>query len=749
MKRPCVLIVTACLLGELLGYYFGIYRLAVGIPIAAAVLIILKFKKIIKFKLIYFLIFFLICSIFILRIKYEIRYMNNFIADVDNNEKNTSLCGRVKSIIFKDNNVMIICEGVIYYLKDEIFLNDIRIGNKVEFKGRLEEISKGTNPGEFDAKSYYKTKGIYVKMSVSEYRVVDKSCDNIGEFFFSLRQYLNTKIDETFESGRAGFIKAIILGMRGELDKGAYKLYQRSGIAHILAISGLHVSLFGIGLYKLLRKILQRSFLLSASLASVFLVFYGLLVGDSVSIVRASTMLILYFIAEVIGRSYCIISALSISAVTISLISPFEPFGLSFQLSFAAVLSLGGPIAFIIKRFKPVEKKDKSSCSYRVFKILVVSIGVQLLTLPVTLYYFYTFPLYAFLINILVIPLMSFVLYSSMLSLVLNILRLILYKYISVFTVAILRFYDFLCIITKYLPYHYIVFGRPKPWQIFIYYILLLLIIAISVLRCRKIYLLLSLFTVLILYPFLKTESVVYLDVGQGDGIYMHIDDLDILIDGGSTSKPSLGEYSMEPFLLYKGVDDIEMSFITHSDIDHISGILYLLDTDIKIENIFLPYQAMKDKSYDKLKEKALKAGCNIRYLSMGDCFERKNLKIDCLWPDTSDKENVNEQSQTFVIETYGKRLLFTGDIGKSSEESILNYFDIGKVDILKVAHHGSKNSSLKAFIENVSPEYAIISCGKNNHYGHPSPETIETLKENGCIIFETSKMGAIEVKLR
>ena len=113
MKRPCVLIVTACLLGELLGYYFSIYRLAAGIPVAVAVLFVLNYKKIIKFKLIYFLIFFLICSIFILRIKYEIRYMNNFIADVDNNEKNTSLCGRVKNIIFKDDNAMIICEGVI------------------------------------------------------------------------------------------------------------------------------------------------------------------------------------------------------------------------------------------------------------------------------------------------------------------------------------------------------------------------------------------------------------------------------------------------------------------------------------------------------------------------------------------------------------------------------------------------------------------------------------------------------------
>ena len=749
MKRPCVLIVMACLLGELLGYYFSIYRLAVGMTIAAVVLIILKFKKIINLKIIYILIFFIVFNIFILRIKYEIRYMNNFIENVDKTGESVSFCGKVKNITFKDDKIVIFCDGAIYYLKEEIFLNDIRIGNRVEFEGKSEEISRGSNPGEFDAKSYYRTKGIYIKMSVTDYRVVDKSYDKPGEFFFEIRQYLNIKIDDTFESDRAGFIKAIILGMRGELDKDTYKLYQRSGIAHILAISGLHVSLFGIGIYKILRKILQRSFFLSASIASLFLLFYGLLVGDGVSIVRASTMLILYFVAEVLGRSYCIISALSISAVAICLISPFEPFGLSFQLSFAAVLSLGGPIAFIIKRFKSKEKQKDIDYKQKLFETFVVSIGIQLLTLPITLYYFYIFPMYAFLINIAVIPLMSFVIYSSMLSLLLNILRTILYKYVSVFTVLILRFYDLLCTVTNHLPYHSIVFGRPKLWQMLIYYILLLLIIAISVLRGRKIYLLFSIFAVLVLYPFLKTESVVYLDVGQGDGIYMHIDDLDILIDGGSTSKPSLGEYSMEPFLLYKGVDDIEMSFITHSDIDHISGILYLLETDIKIENIFLPYQAMKDKSYDELKKKAKEAGCNIRYLSMGDCFERKNLKIDCLWPDKSDKENVNEQSQTFVIETYGKRLLFTGDIGKSSEESILNYFDIGKVDILKVAHHGSKNSSLKAFIENVSPKYAVISCGKNNHYGHPSPETIETLKESGCIIFETSKMGAIEVKLR
>ena len=751
MKRPCILIVTACLLGELLGYYFSILCLVVAIIIVTASMVcfILRFQKNILSKLnkIYFLTFFIIFCIFVFRIKYEIHFEKTFISHNVNNEKNnTFICGKVKNISFKKDNIIIISRGMIYYLKEEKYNNDIAIGNKVAFYGKVEEISAAGNPGEFDAKNYYKTKGIYCKMTVEDYDILDKRKDITGQFFFELRQYLAGKTEDTFPAESSGLIKAILLGMRGELDKGIYRMYQKSGIAHILAISGLHVSLLGIGLYKLFRKILKRSFLVSAVISGIFLVFYGLLVGDSVSITRAGTMLILYFIAEVLGRSYCIISALCISAVFICLISPFEPFGVGFQLSFAAVLSLGGPIDFTLKKFK--SGMDNKKYINKIFDALVVSIGVQLFTLPLILYYFYTFPIYAFLLNLIVIPLMIPVLYSAIFSLLLNIIKIFLYKYISMPAVLILKFYDFLCRLTGYLPYSKIVFGRPGIIQIFIYYILLFIMTAFAIKKNKRVILLPVLLPVFILYPFIRKDSVVYLDVGQGDGIYMHIDDMDILIDGGSTSRTDLGEYSMEPFLLYKGVDDIEMSFITHSDIDHISGILYLLESDIKIENIFLPYQAMKDASYDEIKQKARAAGSNIRYLSMGDYLKKGNLRIDCLWPDKADKENVNEQSQTFVVEVRGKRLLFTGDIGKISEESILKYFDIGKVDILKVAHHGSKNSSLKEFIENVNPDYAIISCGKNNHYGHPSEETIKTLRENGCIILETSKKGAIEIKL-
>ena len=746
MRRPCILIVTACLLGELLGYYISILKLGVICVIPVSVCFILVFKKIIQIKKIYILIFFIVFSIFTLRIKYEIRFEKEFVSQNMNNVKeNSGICGNIKSISFKDDRVIFISKGMIYYLDADKFDGDIHIGNKVCFYGKVEQISSGSNPGEFDAKSYYRTKSIYCKIAVKKYTVVDKSYDFAGQFFFNLRQYLIRRIDSIFDNKSAGLIKAIILGVRADLDRDVYKMYQKNGIAHLLAISGLHVSLLGIGLYKLLRKVLQRSFLFSAGFSSIFLLFYGLLVGDGVSIARAGSMLVLYFIAEVLGRSYCLISALCISATAICLISPFEVFGVGFQLSFGAVLSLGGVLAFVLKKLK----KAKKSCSEKIFEIILVSVGVQVLTLPLVLYYFYSFPVYAFLLNIVAIPLMSFVLYSAILSLVLNIISLFLYKYIGLIAVCILNFYEFICTAASHLPYHRIVFGRPGFTQILIYYTVLAIVATLSIFKRKRVILLLCIPSVFILFPFFRNDEVVYLDVGQGDGIYMHVDDMDILIDCGSTSKLSLGEYTMEPFLLYKGVDDIEMSFVTHSDIDHISGVLYLLDSDIRIKNLYLPYQAMNDASYDELKQKAINSGTNVMYLSRGDHLKLGHLKIDCLWPDKNPKENVNEQSQTFIIEAFDKRLLFTGDIGKGSEESILKYGDIGRVDILKVAHHGSKNSSLKAFIENVSPTYAVISYGKNNHYGHPSPKTLDTLREKGCIIYETAKMGAIEVKLR
>ena len=252
MRRPCILIVTACLLGELLGYYLSILKPAVICVIPVSVCFILVFKKTIQIKKIYILIFFIVFSIFTLRIKYEIRFEKEFVSQNMNNVKeNSGICGNIKSISFKDDRVIFISKGMIYYLDADKFDGDIHIGNKVCFYGKVEQISSGSNPGEFDAKSYYRTKSIYCKMAVKKYTVVDKSYDFAGQFFFNLRQYLIRRIDSIFDNKSAGLIKAIILGVRADLDRDVYKMYQKNGIAHLLAISGLHVSLLGIGLYKL------------------------------------------------------------------------------------------------------------------------------------------------------------------------------------------------------------------------------------------------------------------------------------------------------------------------------------------------------------------------------------------------------------------------------------------------------------------------------------------------------------------
>lgn len=739
MKRPCILLIIACLLGELLGYYLSMFWLGVGIVLTPAIfLIIQKNLKNHKIKRSYIITFFFILIIFILRIKYEIFSMNTCIEKHLENTRETDT--KVNNISFKGDNAIFFCDGIIVYLKGDEYEGDICLGNTVNFKGEIERIKPGTNPGEFDGESYYKTKGIYYRMRGKSYSIINGNVNPVRQVFFIGRQYLGAAVDNIFNDETAGIIKAIILGVRQDLDKDVYKMYQKNGIAHLLAISGLHVSVLGIGLYKFLRKICHAKFFTSAIISSLFLLAYGMLVGEGVSIIRAAGMLIIYFIAQVYGRSYCLISALCVSAAMICLISPFEFFNVSFQLSFGAVLSLGAPVAYILKKFKGGTK---------IFDILTVSIGVQILTLPIILYYFYTFPLYAFLLNILVIPLMSIVLYSSLISLLLYIFNIFLYKYICFVPAVILKLYVFLCGFVKLLPQNSIVFGRPEGFKIILYYTYVFLIIALAVKIKKKYLLLLTIPSILILFPFFKRDEAVFLDVGQGDGIYMHIKDMDILIDGGSTSNKNLGEYTLEPFLLYKGVGDIEMSFISHSDIDHISGVLYLLESDIKIKNIFLPYQAMEDASYDEIKLKAQAAGSNIRYISRGDSFRNKDFKIDCLWPDKEPKEDVNEGSQVLLMEIKGKRILFTGDIGKVSEESILKLGSIGKVDILKVAHHGSRHSSLEAFIKDTMPEYAVISYGSKNTYGHPGKETLETLNKYGCEIFETAKRGAIEVELR
>ncbi|MDO4789157.1 MAG: DNA internalization-related competence protein ComEC/Rec2 [Johnsonella sp.] len=631
----------------------------------------------------------------------------------------------------------------------------LQIGDLIRVRGRIADIEESGNPGEFDADAYYRAKKIFFKMRVEEVLRVKREGESILHKIYLLRALCKENLSKIFAPEDSGFLAAALLGDKTLLDRELYALYQKSGIAHLLAISGLHVSMMGLALYYLLRKLLCMKFWLCGGLAGGFLLFYGIFTGASVSVLRASLMLALVFIAEILGRSYDLLSACSIAAFAILLHSPGELFTAGFLLSFAAVLSIGGPLSYL---------SGECKIKNRLLSSLAAGVCIQSFTLPLIAYYFYRFPPYALILNLFVIPLMSILIALSLASLLISPFFFCLSQILAKPVHWILQLYLFLCEIFAKLPGSSILLGRPKIWQILLYYTVLsggVFFLPRVYLRNEKeeshgrrgkLLLLLFLFMqlcVLLLFPLREKKTrICFLDVGQGDGIYMRVSGEDILIDCGSTTKKELGKYTLKPFLESMAVESIEKIFITHADKDHISALLWLFaeEEEMKVKSLYLPYPAKEDEDYLSIRKAADEKGIKIRYLSAGDRAE----PFLCLSPrkDVS-LENTNEQSLVLLYRENRFRALFTGDAGKASEEKILsdeNFVrELSGIILLKIGHHGSYSASGEEFIRVLSPDYAVLSYGKKNPYGHPHREVLSRLWRYGIKSYETAKSGEIE----
>lgn len=240
------------------------------------------------------------------------------------------------------------------------------------------------------------------------------------------------------------------------------------------------------------------------------------------------------------------------------------------------------------------------------------------------------------------------------------------------------------------------------------------------------------------------------LDVGQGDGIYMHtITGEDIFIDGGSSNVKQVGKYVIAPFLKYTGASDIECWIISHTDEDHVSGFIELLEDGYDIENIYLSKYVVHDDNFEKIVNLCDERKINLLFLEPGDVIDFEKEKITCLYP-YHFGESGNDSSMVMFYEAKDYDVLFTGDMGKEQELELMNTWawpQDGKTHILKVAHHGSKNSSDETFLEMCEPEIALISAGKNNSYGHPHPTTLEKLEKEHSVIHRTDLEGEIVIE--
>ena len=243
------------------------------------------------------------------------------------------------------------------------------------------------------------------------------------------------------------------------------------------------------------------------------------------------------------------------------------------------------------------------------------------------------------------------------------------------------------------------------------------------------------------------------LDVGQGDCIYIRGDQEDYLVDGGSSDVSSAGIYRIEPYLLANAVDTLDYVFATHGDEDHINGIRELLenqDLGVRIRNLVLPSEGYLDEKLLELAETARKNGTRTAVMRAGDKITEKTGKTElkCLGPVEGTKLEPGNEASLVMELTYGDFcMLLTGDVEGQGEESLYKEGELPQCDVLKAAHHGSRDSTTAEFLKAAQPKAALISAGVDNRYGHPHEETLERLREAGCSVYSTQENGTLTVR--
>lgn len=719
------------------------------------------------------------------------------------------------------------------------------LGQDVVLSGVAALPEHATNPGGFDAADYYKAKKIFMFLKDTSYVETGVKKSELLNTLQGIKERVASVYNQTFEPKAASVLSAMVLGDKRGLDRDTRNMYQLNGIAHILAISGLHIAILGMTLFEWLRK-RTGSYRISGCVAMIVVVFYGIMTGLSGSTSRAVIMMGLVMIGKAKGRSADLLTSAGIASIGMAVWNPYVIRDAGFQLSFAAVAGLAVIHPVYVQTFG---KKGKLRQAFG------VSLSSSLATLPICVFYYYQFPLYGILLNLLVVPLVSCLLMSALVTAGCGIISIKAAELAGIPAHFILILYERLCGLSEKIPFSSINVGHISVRMVLVYY--LGLGVVLFILRCyageknssqrtdennsageevnksmrkslgrdltkpvrkksgrcgRYLYgiILVILLTALYEYANLDRSFVtVFLDVGQGDGILIRTEQgTSILIDGGSTSNQRVGEYVLLPAIRYYGMSELDYVFVTHGDADHISGIEYLLNAEhigVRIRNLVLAKYGDR-QGLANIETLAKEKNINVVYMEAGDKIQEKQnpdmagLTLECLYPSgstleakqvvereadsiaeakqvaereasgiTDDKKtaigldnaiianvpgeeatgsglNANDLSMVLLAKYDGRKILFTGDAGSMVEKRLILEKSIllSETDALKVGHHGSHSASSKGFLQMTKPQYAIISCGKKNHYGHPHEETLMQLQTIGARVYRTDQCGAI-----
>lgn len=758
MKRPLFLFSGMFVLGEVLGlssFYENFY-----LPAGAAVLIFLfgmifyigKSRWILLFPL-FFLLGMLHCQNAVSSLWKEPPItkaqvvLEGEIYGMESGERYRRI--HLKNTSYRLKGTQYPVSGVLVYYSGSA---ELKIGNKIVVYGILDSFEPAGNPGQFNFQEYYRMKKISCRMKGDRIEVLENKQDHFRQRMYELGEYFGKVLEKVMSSEDSALYRAVLLGDKSKLEPDTRDIYQTMGISHLLSISGLHVSIIGMGIFKGLRKG-GVTFWLSSAISFGFMLCFCVIAGEGTSAVRAVLMFGLHVAGDSLGRTYDLNTAVGVSAFFLFYENPLYLLSPGVQLSYGAVVG--------ISVIRPEIKKLLESES-KLWDALTVNLAVQAVTLPISLYHFYEYPRYGIILNLIVVPMMGAALVSGVSAVAAGCVFTLGGTFMAGLGHMIFMLYSGLSAFFMKLPFSRHIVGKPYLWQIFLFYagMFILIYMIPELVRKRRIR---SLFWIVmgaslafqLFYPLrLEKKKLIFtvLDVGQGDGIFMNSPEgIHYFIDGGSLDVNEVGRNRLVPFLKYYGVNKLQYYFLTHWDQDHINGAQELIlnqeTMGIQVKNLVISYPMAGNEEFREFYEEAERQGTKVITIKKGDKIKEGSMEIMCLSPSKDEIPRSDNDGSIVLQVKYGAfTALLTGDLEEGGERKILSSWEIEPLVFLKVGHHGSKTSSGTPFIQALMPKIAVISCGKGNSFGHPHEKVLTVLQEVEAAVYQTPKYGAVKI---
>nr|MCR5054803.1 ComEC/Rec2 family competence protein [Lachnospiraceae bacterium] len=783
-RRPLMVFCLLFLIGIVFSHTFSFYLIAAAAGIILYYFLTAGTKKIILLRCVFFVVSF---ALGFIRGNSAIEKLNSVLSETKEGETLTvcaAICGKEE----KKSNTYYYLDtdpGVIVISEDTGFFP----GDRVDLSGEVRLFSTAENEGNFDEKSYYSSKGCAFFIIPEKMCLIRRRAFSPPRFFAIVKERMIREISLHLPAEEAGLMSAITLGDRSDMDEDIKDMFSVLGLFHIAAVSGMHISAVAAGLYKGLRRVL--SFLISGIFAGGAAISYCIITGIQISGMRASFMFIILMISAVLGEAYDPLTSLSLTGMIVSAVNPMAVTGAAYILSFGVSFGififvlplLRGVTTWCRLRWERTHKKEKGkrympSVPGKICMAFLFSFLIQVISLPLSLYNFYTLSPYTTLLNLIILPILPILLVLGLIGISLCILLPGAAGYMAGEILffpchIILYLYEWIIDHAGRLPHNVIYAGRPSVILICIYYVTVISM-ALYLNRKRKGYeysgrraeittgrsrkrplgtseklkILLPAFFIIIspvmlLLKMPSAPEITMLSVGQGECVLISEGYTHVMIDGGSTSVKEAGKYRILPYLKYKGIGKIDYCFITHMDEDHLNGIIELLNGRYLIGCIVVSYNIERNENYDALILAAKENGTDITEAKKGDVLHLPEGELRVLYPGEKVFTGGNENSLVCLYTTGEFDALFTGDIGKEQERYILSEYGSvkemgikdGKLELLKAAHHGSNGSNSMEWLRTLSPETTVISAGKNNTYGHPGRETMDRLKGVGTVV--------------